>query len=229
MKIFDNRFGVMFVLGAVAILFVQQIIAADLTQTIELTLGNKPLPADCPVSIPFAEDSAMIWQLTPKSQNASPDPIIAQKNGDRLWWLQPAGSFGTQKFSAIPCLSAKISMNCEHDADNNAYTIMENDKPVLRYNFGEVVKPDDLVLPQFADERYYGGTRGNYIHPIYSCDGDVLTDDFPADHPHHRGLWWSWPVTRWNSRVEDIWAVCDVRSYPVAVRRIETEIGRAHV
>ena len=232
MKTLEKRFGIILVfLAMVILLFAQHLMAADLpknfepasaAKTIELSLGDKPLPTDCPVSIPFKENSAVIWQLTLESRNASSDPIIAQKSGNRLWWIQPAGSFGTQRFSATPCSSAKTSMNCVHDVDNNAYVIMENDKPVLRYNFGEVVKPDDVALHQFADGRYYGGTRGDYIHPIYSCDGDVLTDDFPADHPHHRGLWWSWPVTRWNSRVEDIWAVCDVRSHPVAVRRIET-------
>ena len=32
----------------------------------------------------------------------------------------------------------------------------------------------------------------NYIHPLYSIDGDTLTDEFPADHPFHRGIFWAW-------------------------------------
>jgi hypothetical protein len=31
-----------------------------------------------------------------------------------------------------------------------------------------------------------------YFHPIALTDGTVLTDLGPADHPWHRGLWWSW-------------------------------------
>lgn len=31
-----------------------------------------------------------------------------------------------------------------------------------------------------------------YFHPIALADGTVLTDNGPADHPWHRGLWWSW-------------------------------------
>ncbi len=190
-------------------------------KTVELPLGDMPLATDSPVSVAFSDDSSLLWRLTPETQNDVSASIIAQKSGDRLWWIQPAGSVGTQKYSLAPYSSDKTGMKCVHDAENNAYTIFENDRPVLRYNFGEVPKPDDVVLHKFADGRYYGGTRGDYIHPIYGFDGEILTDDFPADHPHHRGLWWSWPVTRWNSRVEDIWAVCDVRSYPVAIRRIE--------
>lgn len=34
--------------------------------------------------------------------------------------------------------------------------------------------------------------RANYIHPLYGMDGTILTEDFPADHPHHRGIFWAW-------------------------------------
>lgn len=35
-------------------------------------------------------------------------------------------------------------------------------------------------------------TRTNYIHPLWAPDGTVLTEDFPADHLHHRGIFWAW-------------------------------------
>lgn len=31
-----------------------------------------------------------------------------------------------------------------------------------------------------------------YFHPLSTVDGEVLTVSEPADHPWHRGLWWSW-------------------------------------
>ncbi|MCM5663811.1 DUF6807 family protein [Galbibacter mesophilus] len=34
--------------------------------------------------------------------------------------------------------------------------------------------------------------RANYLHPLYDLDGNVLTEDFPEDHPHHRGVFWTW-------------------------------------
>ncbi|MFZ5670167.1 MAG: DUF6807 family protein [Pseudomonadota bacterium] len=38
--------------------------------------------------------------------------------------------------------------------------------------------------------------RSNYIHPLYAPDGTVLTEDGPADHPHQRGVFWSWHQVR---------------------------------
>lgn len=35
-------------------------------------------------------------------------------------------------------------------------------------------------------------TRCNFIHPLYGVDGGVLTENAPADHPHHRGIFWAW-------------------------------------
>jgi len=35
-------------------------------------------------------------------------------------------------------------------------------------------------------------SRANYVHPLYDLDGSVITEDFPADHPHHRGIFWAW-------------------------------------
>jgi len=35
-------------------------------------------------------------------------------------------------------------------------------------------------------------SRCNYVHPFYGIDGTRLTEDFPEDHLHHRGIFWAW-------------------------------------
>ncbi len=34
--------------------------------------------------------------------------------------------------------------------------------------------------------------RANYLHPVYGLKGEILTEDFPADHLHQRGIFWAW-------------------------------------
>ena len=34
--------------------------------------------------------------------------------------------------------------------------------------------------------------RSNYIHPLFTLDGHLMTEDFPEDHLHHRGIFWAW-------------------------------------
>lgn len=75
--------------------------------------------------------------------------------------------------------------------------LTENGKPVLVYNHG-------MVLKDGVDAKY---RRSSYIHPVYAPDGTVLTDDFPKDHPHHRGICWSWPIVTFEGQTHDVWAV----------------------
>jgi hypothetical protein len=70
------------------------------------------------------------------------------------------------------------------DAAAATLTVMDGARPVLTYRYGE-------NLPAGLDAKQ---TRSCYIHPLYSLDGEPLTADFPADHLHHHGLFWAWPV-----------------------------------
>ncbi len=47
--------------------------------------------------------------------------------------------------------------------------------------------------------------RSSYVHPIHGLDGEVLTDDFPADHRHHHGLFWTWPHVVVDGKDYDLW------------------------
>ncbi|MGY5354530.1 DUF6807 family protein [Wenyingzhuangia sp. IMCC45467] len=63
--------------------------------------------------------------------------------------------------------------------DNNAVYFTEGNDSILVYQIAE-----KSINGQFA--------RNNYIHPLYTLDGQILTEDFPKDHPHHRGIFWAW-------------------------------------
>jgi hypothetical protein len=75
--------------------------------------------------------------------------------------------------------------------------LSEDGRPVLAYVFAP-------VLQEGAAERF---RRSTYIHPLHAPDGTVITDDFPKDHPHHRGLCWAWPAVTFEGRTYDVWAV----------------------
>ena len=48
--------------------------------------------------------------------------------------------------------------------------------------------------------------RANYIHPLNDFQGSMLTEDFPPDHPHHRGVFWAWHQLYLDGEsVADLW------------------------
>jgi len=88
----------------------------------------------------------------------------------------------------------------------------------------EVRDGGDLVLfYQRAPKDHEGEyARSNYVHPLMSLDGDVLTEDFPADHLHQRGIFWAWHQL-WNGeqRLGDGWILED---FAADVEQVETSL-----
>ncbi|MEI2726162.1 MAG: DUF6807 family protein [Verrucomicrobiota bacterium] len=81
------------------------------------------------------------------------------------------------------------------DVNDQSLGLWEGARPVLVYNHGVIASTN---AP--ADR-----ARSSYVHPIYGLDGEVLTDDFPKDHYHHRGLFWSWPHVKSGETETDLW------------------------
>lgn len=79
--------------------------------------------------------------------------------------------------------------------------VREAEQRVLVYNFG--VQCPSNVPPQYACSAY--------VHPLYGPDGEVLTDAFPSDHYHHRGMFWAWPHVRSGEQAADLWVLKGIR------------------
>jgi hypothetical protein len=87
------------------------------------------------------------------------------------------------------------------DVSEKSLGLWEGASPVLVYNHGEI--------PFQAGRRTR--RRASYFHPIYGLDGEVLTDNAPADHYHHHGLFWAWTHVRIGSREYNFWEGDDIR------------------
>ena len=97
-------------------------------------------------------------------------------------------------------------------------TLVENGKPALTFNPG-------AQLPAGVPE---DRRRCCYIYPLWTPAGVSLTDDFPKDHYHHRGLFWSWPHVDTGSGHFDLWMLKGISPRNVSVRTSVRE-GRAHL
>ena len=73
--------------------------------------------------------------------------------------------------------------------------LREGSRTVLVYNSKPQLRPG---VPE--DRR-----RCCYIYPLYTPSGVEVLDDFPADHFHHRGLFWAWPVVEIGGKKYDGW------------------------
>jgi type 1 glutamine amidotransferase len=83
------------------------------------------------------------------------------------------------------------------ELNDKSLELSENGAPVFVYNYGMMLKPGVN-----ADR-----TRCCYLHPVYAPNGVIITDDFPEDHPHHRGINWTWPVVTVDGKTYDLWTI----------------------
>ncbi len=74
-----------------------------------------------------------------------------------------------------------------------------------------ILEGKDSVLFYQSSTKSLNGQfpRADYIHPLWNVDGSVITEDFPKDHLHHRGVFWAWhQVYVGDQRIGDAW-MCD--------------------
>ena len=104
--------------------------------------------------------------------------------------LAAACVFAPAVFVAAPAEQGVVRIT----KDPQGYWFTEGDTKILFYQAERRALPDGQAA------------RSNYFHPLYDLDGNALTEDFPKDHIHHRGIFWAWHQVRINGKsVQDQW------------------------
>jgi len=90
------------------------------------------------------------------------------------------------------------------DVSDVSLGLWEGETPVLVYNHG-------MVTVERVPAKDSRRTRACYIHPLWGLQGEVLTDDAPGDHTHHRGVFWAWPHITIDGREYDLWVYNNIK------------------
>jgi hypothetical protein len=102
--------------------------------------------------------------------------------------------------SFLPGLAAAQAPFTFEERDGRL-VLLEGTQPVFAYNHQPQLPPG--VPPAYR--------RSTYIHPLWDLSGRVITDDFPADHYHHRGVSWMWPRVAVGGTEYDLWHLRGIR------------------
>jgi hypothetical protein len=130
------------------------------------------------------------------------DGTVKAEGHDVVAVIPPSGgACEKRRFSLRPVAGAPPAQTLFQftEVNEQAVKLTEGDQPVLAYNHGTIVGKD---VPENDSRRQ----RACYIHPLWGLDGEILTDDFPRDHYHHHGAFWTWPHVRVDETEYDLWA-----------------------
>jgi len=180
--------------------------ALEISLPMELAGSEFPVAVELPESLPA---EVGVWRIELKSPNGD-STVYAQS-----WQESPesAGSLGPRRLATFLWDPASGSGPCRlvfrrpekepepaftfFERDGKFLDLAENGRPVLSYVFGM-----NLAEGVPEDRR-----RASYIHPVYGLDGEVLSDDFPSDHYHHRGIFWTWPQVFVQGEQFSLWDI----------------------
>ena len=80
-------------------------------------------------------------------------------------------------------------------------------------------KDSILFYQKTAKDKNGDFARCNYIDPLYGADGSRLTEDSPADHLNHRGIFWAWHQILINNKlISDGW---ELKNFQQKVTSVE--------
>jgi len=99
------------------------------------------------------------------------------------------------------------------DSETGQWLVMENNKPVVQYNYETIPLPEGY-LEKLTHGQIYAVPRSDYIHPLFGLDGQPITLDWALDHAHHRGIYWAWPEVGYKGELADLHALQNVFARP---------------
>ncbi len=111
------------------------------------------------------------------------------------------------RYSILLSLILFIS-SCGPSSDKHSpFSFKESDQGI------ELFENDKAVFFYQKEPKTLGGEYicNNYLHPLFTPNGDTLTEESPADHPYHRGIYWSWHQHYINDQsIGDGWIMEDI-------------------
>lgn len=135
-------------------------------------------------------------------------PGTAQSKSQRTFRLEKAPRQEAQQ-DAFAFDKTELSMELKETPADSA-------RSIWTYNHGTIV---DESVPKSDSRR----SRGCYIHPVWGMHEEILTADFPADHYHHHGIFWTWPYVKVEDKTYDLWISSNIKQQ--FVKWVSTQTG----
>lgn len=136
-----------------------------------------------------------------------------------IWVMAPPSTLSGRLTLQVSSSPAKVRIRARRDRATGQIRIEEDRRPVLQYNYWTVDRPDRHAQVS-PENRIYSRPRSDYIHPLYGLSGEVMSEDWPIDHPHHRGIYWAWPEVDYRGERGDLHALQRVSAYPTGRYRV---------
>jgi hypothetical protein len=141
------------------------------------------------------------WAAFTQAQAPNGSAVPFQVGADgRAWFVAPKlvkGAAETFYLKSAPLTAAATNRVTVERRNMDLALAITGRGEVCVYRAAPTPLPRADIKPVFQ--------RGGYLHPLFSPSGKTLTDDYPANHLHHHGVWVAWPRTEFEARQPNFW------------------------
>jgi hypothetical protein len=155
---------------------------------------------DARVSFLLPAQPRLLLPILSETTGGMNERVPAQIDTDgRLWWIASgktaAGAVRQYRLNSDGAIGDP-SHFIEARQTDSAVEVSYEGKKLLRYNTAQV-EPPEGVNPRFG--------RSAHIHPVWTADGAIVTDELPPDHYHQSGIFLAYTKTQFENRDVDFW------------------------
>ncbi|MFN0054688.1 MAG: PmoA family protein [Planctomycetales bacterium] len=131
--------------------------------------------------------------------------VSVQRDGQNPRWLAWVLSGETRpgetrrfelRAGVVPDAGPRGPARLSVGADEVAVRIAADGVPLLVYHCQHRLPPEGIDAKN---------GRSAYLHPVLTPSGQIVTDEFPPDHPHQSGLFLAYTKTEFEGRTPDFW------------------------
>lgn len=187
-----TRFRYLVLLGCMGAAATWVASAASLPKWVEIRAGAHAR-RECPVSVPWPYEGP-----APALVSGEGHGVAVQVSEGRAWFVEPGLGRGEARRYAV-----RVSVPEFASSPTVARTQGERLELLVRGRTAAEFVAGPGKLPRKDIGQEY--RRGGYLHPVLTPSGRGVTDDYPTNHIHHHGLWFSWTKTRFEGRTPDFW------------------------
>lgn len=143
-----------------------------------------PLPRNAPKGAVVRDAAGGVRPLQTDADGTGRFLVPFQKAHETLTFTLSAGNPGTGAGVVVQPAGGDLG-------------IKVGGRDLLAFRMARDVLPRADIKPELV--------RAGYVHPVFSPAGQLVTDDYPSNHPHHHGIWAPWTKTRFQGRSPDFW------------------------
>ncbi|MES2882078.1 MAG: PmoA family protein [Bacteroidota bacterium] len=146
------------------------------------------------VKLPTANSFTLV-KLKGNKKSPVAFQITEGKENSLSFLTNDEGDNKTVKYQLVKVKAKKFS-DVKATKNDGALILSANNKNLLSYHYKTMYPPAGI------DTNY---KRSGFIHPLWTPNGQVLTNIQPIDHYHHYGIWNPWTHTVFEKDTVDFW------------------------